>query len=154
MSQIHEYPITVNYAGGRTGSGHVVAERTDVTNVLVVPPEFGGTGTESGTNPEELLTAAITGCYSITFSIVADARKLPVVNIETKAVGEVEQPNAATFIYKKVTLKPTITMTADATDDQLKVAEEMAHKADAYCIVTNAVRGKVEIVVEPTVVRA
>ncbi len=33
------------------------------------------------------------------------------------------------------------------------MAQEMAHKADLYCIITNAVRGKVEISVEPTVVR-
>ena len=42
------------------------------------------------TNPEELLTSAIAGCYSITLGIIADHRKLPLVGIETAAEGEVE----------------------------------------------------------------
>jgi organic hydroperoxide reductase OsmC/OhrA len=57
------------------------------------------------------------------------------------------------FNYVRVTLRPTIRLTADATDEQVKVAEEVAHKADGYCIITNAVRGKVAVTVEPTVQR-
>jgi organic hydroperoxide reductase OsmC/OhrA len=34
------------------------------------------------------------------------------------------------------------------------MATDMAHKADMYCIVTNAVRDKVEVTIEPNVVRA
>lgn len=151
MADIHEYPIQVNWTGGREGKGQATPLRSGQTSTLSVPEEFGGPG--NGTNPEEMLTSAIASCYSITFGIVAAARKLPFLGIETNAVGEVEQPNAATFIYKKVTLKPVITLGADATDDQVKLAEEMAHKADSYCIVTNAVRGKVEIVVEPQVIK-
>lgn len=151
MASVHEYPVTVNWKGGRDGAGDVHAERSGTQNPLSVPPEFQGPG--EGTNPEELLTSAIAGCYSVTLGIIAANRKLPVVSIETKAVGEVEQ-QGANFTYTKVTLRPTITLEAGTGDDHLKLAEDMAHKADAYCIVTNAVRGKVTITVEPTVVRA
>jgi organic hydroperoxide reductase OsmC/OhrA len=51
-------------------------------------------------------------------------------------------------------IRPTITLASDASDDQVKIAEDMAHKCDAYCIVTNAVRASVEVKVEPTVIRA
>jgi len=151
MAQTHEYPVTVAWTGGREGGGRGKAERSGTEFPLSVPPEFQGAG--DGTNPEELLTSAITGCYTITFGIIAQNRKLPVAKVETVAVGEVEQEGAQ-LTYKAITLRPTITLEADATDDQVKMAEDMAHKADAYCIVTNAVRGKVEIKVEPTVVRA
>lgn len=151
MASVHEYPVTVNWKGGRDGAGAVRAERSGARNPLSVPPEFQGPG--EGTNPEELLTSAIAGCYSVTLGIIAANRKLPIVSIETKAVGEVEQ-QGANFTYTKVTLRPTITLEPGTGDDHLKLAEDMAHKADAYCIVTNAVRGKVAITVEPTVVRA
>lgn len=151
MANQHEYPVQVKWTGGREGEGSVTSLRSSTTNTLGVPDEFGGVG-KPGTNPEELLTNAITGCYSITFGIVAANRKLPVIRLLTDAVGVVEG-SGASFTYTKITLRPTITLAADASDDQVKMAEDMAHKADAYCIVTNAVRGKVEIVVEPTVVR-
>ncbi len=151
MADIHEYPVSVVWQGGREGAGNVTTGRSDVSNVLSVPTEFGGPG--AGTNPEELLTAAIASCYSITFGIVAGARRLPFVKVETQAIGQVEQPNAATFNYNKITISPTITLEAGASEDHVKLAEEMAHKADLYCIVTNAVRGKVEITVNPTIVK-
>ena len=151
MSHIHEYPVSVEWSGGRGGNGSVTATRTQTTNQLSVPPEFGGTG--SATNPEELLTSAIASCYSITFGIIADSRKLPVQSLKVEVIGYVEQPNPATFNFNKAIIRPTITLSPDASDDQVKMAEDMAHKADTYCIVTNAVRGKVEIVCEPSVVR-
>lgn len=117
---------------------------------LGVPPEFGGAG--SGTNPEELLASAIAGCYSITFGIIAANRKLPFVGMKTAVTGYVEQ-NGASFVYTKVVVRPVITLAADATDEQVAMAEDMSHKADLYCIITNAVRDKVTIEIEPTIVR-
>ena len=149
MADIHEYSANVTWTGGRDGSG--TAKSGDSTHALKVPAEFGGPG--GGTNPEELLTTAIASCFSITFGIMAASRKLPFVDIQTQATGEVHQPNAATFIFRKVILKPTITLGAGATDDDAKLAEDLAHKADAYCLITNAVRGKVEIAVVPTIKR-
>ncbi|MBX3097020.1 MAG: OsmC family protein [Fimbriimonadaceae bacterium] len=152
MAKMHEYPVTVNWKGGRTGEGDLKTTRTNVQSDLRVPPEFGG-NSEHGTNPEELLTSAIAACYSITFGIIADNRKLPFTGIETHATGEVEE-NGPQFKYTKITVRPTIHLSADADDSHVKIAEDMAHKADAYCIVTNAVRGNVEITVEPTILRA
>ncbi len=151
MSNLHEYPITVQWTGGRLGNGSVKSETSGTENTLSVPPEFQGPG--KGTNPEELLTSALTGCYTMVFGIIAENQKIPVVSVETKAVGLVEQAGA-TFTYKSATLRPRIVLSADATDDHMAKAEAMAHKADSYCIVTNALRGNVEIKIEPEVVRA
>jgi peroxiredoxin-like protein len=150
MSSIHEYPVSVTWTGGRDGSGTVTADRSGVSNPISVPPEFQGPG--NGTNPEELLASAVAACYSITFGIIAGNRKLPVQSLDVKAVGEVEQAGA-NFVYKKITIRPTITLSADATEEQVAMAEDMSHKADLYCIITNAVRGKVEVAVEPTITR-
>ena len=150
-AQEHKYPVTVEWSGGREGSGTIRTQTSGKAFPINVPPEFMGPGGE--TNPEELLTSAITGCYTITFGIVAANRKLPIRGIAVQAEGTVEQ-NGAAFKYKQIVIKPTITLLAEATDDQVKIAEDMAHKCDAYCIVTNAVRATVEVIVEPTVLRA
>lgn len=152
MAKMHEYPVTVSWTGGRDGKGSVTADRTQVTNQLAVPPEFGGNGGE-GTNPEELLASAVASCYSITFGIISNMRKLPIQSFSATAVGEVEE-NGANFTYTKVTIRPHIVLDSSADDAQVKMAEDMSHKADLYCIITNAIRGKVEVVVEPTVEKA
>jgi peroxiredoxin-like protein len=146
----HEYPVVATWTGGREGSGAVRAVHSGAENAVNVPPEFQGPG--GGTNPEELLASAIAACYSMTLGIIAANRKLPVKSIETTAVGVVEQ-NGPQFTYKSITIKPIIAMEGEPTFDQLKLVEEVAHKADGYCIITNAVRGKVEINVEPTIVK-
>lgn len=150
MAKMHEYPVTVKWQGGRTGSGTVGGDRSGTSENLSVPEEFGGPG--NGTNPEELLAKAVAGCYSITFGIISEARKLPLVSIVSNAVGEVEE-NGPQFTYKSITVRPTITLAADATDEHVTMAEQMAHKADLYCIITNAVRDKVAINIEPTIIR-
>ncbi len=151
MPTMHEYPVVVNWTGGRDGSGNLNPLNSGTHIDLRVPPEFNGPG--GATNPEELLTSAVAGCYSITFGIVATNRKLPFVSIETRATGVVEQAGAS-FVYKQIAIRPLITVAADATDEQVQQTHDFALKADQYCIITNAVRDKVEIVLEPTVVRA
>lgn len=147
----HEYPVSVQWNGGRDGNGTVSAQHSGMQVPIAVPPEFQGPG--GGASPEELLTSAIASCYTITFGIIAANRKLPVSTVSVEAVGQVEQ-NGAQFTYKSITVRPRITLDASATEEQMKVAEDMSHKADLYCIITNAVRGKVEIVVEPTIEKA
>lgn len=150
MSTLHEYPVVVNWTGGRDGTGTLTPQNSGVTIDIKVPPEFQGPG--GATNPEELLTSAVAGCYSITFGIVAANRKLPVTSIEVNAKGTVEQQGAS-FTYKQIVICPKITVSADATEAQVAQTHEFALKTDAYCIVTNAIRGKVEVSIEPEVVR-
>ena len=150
MSQLHPYAVSVEWSGGRDGSGQVRGDASGAVNAIGVPVEFGGAG--GGTNPEELLAAAVAACYTMTFGIIAVNRKLPLRQVSASAVGHVEQ-NGAQFSYKSVAIRPKIVLEPSATDEQAKLAEEMAHKADLYCIITNAIRDKVEVVVEPTIVR-
>ena len=148
--QEHHYSTAVQWSGGRSGSGTLTATPSQTQLDIAVPTEFGGVG--QVTNPEELLTSAVAGCYSITFGIIADNRKLPVQSFALDATGVVEQ-NGASLTFKSITLRPIIVLSPEATDQQVALAEDMSHKADNYCIVSNAVRDKVAITVEPTISR-
>ena len=149
--QIHPYPVQVGWSGGREGSGEISPRASGVSIPIAVPPEFQGPG--GATNPEELLTSAIAGCYTITFGIVAANRRLPVLNVQTEAVGTVEQ-NGASFTYQSIEIRPTITLAANATESQIAQTAEFAHKVDPYCIVINTLRDKVKVTIEPNVVVA
>lgn len=148
MAKTHEYPVTINWSGGRSGSGSAQADTSGTSVDLAVPPEFGGQG--GATNPEELMTNAVAACYTMMFGIIADMQKIPVKSVETKAVGEVEE-NGPQFTYTKVTIRPTITMEDGADDAARKKAEMVAEKAESYCIVTSAIKGQVEVALEPTI---
>ena len=148
MAKMHEYPVTVAWSGGKGGAGRSDDSGHGVSVDLAVGKEFGGTG--AGTNPECLLAMAVASCYSITFGIIAENRKIPISDFKVQAIGEVEE-NGPQFTYKKITIKSSIVLAPGSDAAQVKVAEDMAHKADNYCIITNAVRGKVEIVVEPKI---
>jgi peroxiredoxin-like protein len=149
--QIHPYPVRVSWSGGRDGAGEILPQASNFEIPIAVPPEFQGPG--GATNPEELLTSAIAGCYAITFGIVAANRRLPVINIQIEALGSVEQ-NGAAFAYKSVVIRPTITLAANATEAQVAQAAEFALKVDPYCIVINTLRDKVAVTIEPNVVVA
>lgn len=148
MAKMHEYPVSATWAGGRKGSGSAKDDTNSVSVPIAVGPEFNGAG--GGTNPEELLAMAVASCYLITFGIIAENRKIPVQSMDVTAVGEVEE-NGPQFTYKKITLRSKIVLAPGTEEAQVKIAEDMAHKADNYCIITNAVRDKVQIVVEPDV---
>ena len=150
-NQMHDYPVSVQWTGGRDGKGAATSQHSGTEISIAVPPEFQGPG--GGACPEELLTTAIASCYTMTFGIIAANRKIPVNSIHVEAIGQVEQAGAQ-FTFKTITVKPSIVLDASATDEQVKLAEDMSHKADLYCIITNAVRGKVEIIVEPMIRKA
>jgi len=147
---LHQYAVDVVWNGGRDGGGEVRPETSGVKIPLAVGPEFQGPG--GGSNPEELLAAAIAGCYAMTFGIIAANRKLPVIKLTAKVIGEVEH-NGPQITYKGVVIKPEIVLSAEATDEQVALTKDMAHKADSYCIITNAVRGKLDIAVEPHITK-
>lgn len=146
----HEYVANVDWQGGRSGSGRVELPESGESFPIAVPPEFNGPG--NATNPEELLTTSVAACYTMTFGIVAENRKLPITSVKVAATGEVEQTGAS-FVYKAITIRPRITLGAEATDAQADQARDMALKADHYCIITNAIRDKVAVTVEPEIIR-
>ena len=149
-SQLHTYTVTTRWSGGREGRGSIHNGNSEKGYDITVPPEFGGPG--GALNPEELLTDAISGCYAITFGIVAANRRLPIREVVMESIGTVEQAGA-NFKYTSIALSPRIIVAADATDQDIATAVDMAHKADAYCIVTNAVRDRVNVSISPSVER-
>jgi peroxiredoxin-like protein len=146
----HHYPVRVHWNGGRTAGGSVTLEAASQSEPLAVPREFDGTG--AGTSPEELLSASIAACYAMTFGIIAEHRRVPLAQLDVTAVGEVEQ-DGPRVTYTAITVRPRVLLTADATEDHARQALDIAHRADKYCIITNAVRGTVKVSVEPEIVR-
>jgi peroxiredoxin-like protein len=146
----HQYPAHVTWTGGRTGSGTVGLHDESHSVPLAVPAELSGTG--QGTSPEELLVSAVAGCYAVTLGIVAEHRRVPVTAVDVRATGDVDQEGTR-LTYSAITIRPRVRLAAGATDEQARQALDIAHRADKYCVITNAVRDTVKVTVEPEIVR-
>lgn len=151
VATLHQYPVTVEWYGGRDGHGRLTSGRSGFVTDLTAAEEFGGPG--RGANPEELLTSAVASCYAMTFAIVAAHKRLPVIGLEVRARGEVEQAGT-TYTFRAITIVPQIRLAPDATAEQVEQTGALAKRADAYCIITKTLRDKVQVTVEPDVTTA
>ena len=144
------YHITGSWSGdSETGVGRLTGSGGEIA--LDYPVHLGGH--EGRSNPEELLMQAVAGCYILTLISVAERRRVPIQNVEVTAEGEVIRQAGGTLKFISIRLRPRITL-AGADDAQQAAARDLAHKAETYCPISNAIRGNVEITVEPEIVNS
>jgi peroxiredoxin-like protein len=143
---IHTFELAGRWQGGLYGVGEISSGA--LQSEVSVPRAMGGPGT--GTNPEELVLGAASTCYLITLASALQRGQLPVESIELAT--RIEVVLEKTLRLTHIVHRPRIRLAAGATAAQLDAARASAHSAEQSCMITNAIRGNVEIVVEPTVV--
>lgn len=116
--------------GGAKGSGSIKANYLE-TNIAI-PESLGGSG--EGSEPKEILITSATACFVMTLTGMLEARKLPVskVTVDTESTKSKEE-----FQILHVT---DITLSAEATDDQVEAAHKSIEMADKRCEVGNMLR--------------
>jgi peroxiredoxin-like protein len=144
---LHTFTIHGTWTGNGDGDGIMSCAGYDVPYGR--PAQLGGA--HGRANPEDMLLGAVVACYSITFALLAERRRLPVAKVEVDAEGDVVRQLGGTLKYVAIRLRPRITLN-DGDSAQEQTAIDSAHKAEQYCVISNALRGNVEITVEPTIV--
>jgi peroxiredoxin-like protein len=107
------------------------------------PPEFKGH--EGIWSPDDLFVASANVCVMTTFLAVAERAGLAFTSYENVAEGRLELVDGK-FQFTAITLKPTITLSANA--DATK-ARELIEKAEANCLTSNSMKARVSL--EPTI---
>ncbi len=106
---------------------------------VATPPEFKG---HKGIwSPEDLFVASANICLMTTFLSVAERASLLFTSYESEAEGRLELVEGK-FQFTTITLKPTITLPANA--DAVK-ARELIEKAEANCLISNSMKAKVSL---------
>ena len=100
---------------------------------------------ENGTNPEELLSAALAGCFSMALSLGLSEAGHPPDSIRTTARAQLRQVEGAPTITQ-ITLK-TEGVVPDLDQEEFA---EYARKAKEQCIISRAIAGVDEISVDAT----
>lgn len=141
MSETHHFQLQSQLTDQVAGDGDLTLSTG--TFEYGVPPQFGGN--EGKTNPEELLLASISACFSMTLGFVFTKRKIPVQALQMQAQGIVKRIDRQ-LVLTAITLQPSITI---ADNEQIKQDVYAAiQRAKSACLISNAIRGNVEVTIE------
>jgi peroxiredoxin-like protein len=135
-SKVYMYHTEVKWTEQRKGTISC-AGKPDIQ--VATPPEFKGH--EGIWSPEDLFVASANICLMTTFLSVAERAGLVFTSYESAAEGKLELVDGK-FQFTAITLKPTITLPANA--DAAK-AKEVIEKAEANCLISNSMKAKVSL---------
>jgi len=128
--------------GGKAGSGDFDTESGAVSGTFAFPTRFED---EPGTNPEELIGAAHSGCFSMQFTAFLEEEGYEAERIHTTADVHLERAEGGGFEIPRIDL--TVAATVPELDGD--TFDELADRAKENCPVSKALAGP-EIAMEAT----
>ncbi|MEC1178966.1 OsmC family protein [Metasolibacillus meyeri] len=141
----HTFVLQTKWDGGRNAVGSLQAQR--LSTQISIPPEMDGPGI--GTNPDEMLLGAAATCYIISLAAMLERTGIK-ATLAMQSDGIVDVTNGV-FTYKQIIHKLTIKL-IDYTEKNKKIAERLAFKAESTCMISKALKGNVEVLVQLTIV--
>ncbi|WP_108026481.1 SACOL1771 family peroxiredoxin [Melghirimyces profundicolus] len=145
----HHFHLKADWNGGRNSEGVISAG--NLNTKISIPKEMGGPGV--GTNPDEMLIGAAATCYLITLAAMLERKQIPVEKLSLETEGVVSE-NRGRLQFESVTHRPHVVLGAGVTPEQVKEAEAFTEKAEQSCMISNALRGNVELAVHAEVITA
>ncbi|MBM7587766.1 peroxiredoxin-like protein [Bacillus pakistanensis] len=136
----HHFHLKAYWPGLRNDIGNIEAE--NLKTQISIPPEMNGPGI--GTNPDEMLLGAAATCYIITLAAMLERSKIHKMSLTMDSEGIVEEMNGV-ITYKKIIHRPHLVLHQEATDKQVQLAQKLAEKAEASCMITRAIKGNVDV---------
>jgi organic hydroperoxide reductase OsmC/OhrA len=146
MSRAHTYRATAGWTG-TTGDGYEFYSRTH--EVSCAPAEAGLTlssdpafrGDPRRLNPEQLLLAAAASCQLLSFLAVAARARIDVVAYRDDAEAVMPEDDKPVRITA-ITLRPTVTVRGDASEERLRHLTDVAHRE---CYIANSLSSTLTI---------
>jgi peroxiredoxin-like protein len=142
----HHFYLEANWPGLRNGVGKI--QSGNLITKVSIPPEMDGPGI--GTNPDEMLLGAASTCYIITLAAMMERSQIEKVDLTMESEGIVEVTKGMNT-YKQIIHRPIITLKSDASDRDKRLAHRLAEKAENSCMISRAIQGNVEILLEVTI---
>ena len=117
--------------GTVSGQGNIKAGYLD-TNIAI-PAPVGGSG--EGADPKELLVSAAAACYTMTLVTILETRQLRVARLtmDSEATDSKEEGF-------KIVHQPHLVLPADASEEQIQLANRAFGTADKGCGVGNMLK--------------
>lgn len=159
MSKEHTYQTSLQWTGNlgdgtRTYTGYSRAHEISIEGKPVIvgssDPHFRGDA--SRYNPEELLVAALSACHMLYYLHLCADAKIVVVDYKDAATGKMIETADGGGHFTEVVLRPRVLISKES---DVKLAEDIHHKAHGLCFIANSVnfpvRAEAEITIEKSV---
>jgi len=149
MTKTHHYAVTVTWTGntGTGTSGYRNYERRHEISAgqkPIIPgasdPAFRGDAARW--NPEELLVASLSACHKLWYLHLCAEAGIVVLAYVDHAEGEMEETADGSGCFRRVVLRPRITVAAGS---DIAKARELHHSAHAKCFIANSVNFPVQV---------
>jgi peroxiredoxin-like protein len=131
MNEEHAYRVAAWWTSGRTG----LAKSDSAPNAIhfTAPTEFGGL--EGRWTPEELLLAAIAGCYTTTLRAIAGTAQFNFTDLQVEASGTVRKAESG-WTFAQIVVRPNLKITSAAERER---ALDLLKRAEKLCLVSRAI---------------
>lgn len=131
MADEHLYRVAAWWTSGRTG----LAKSDSAPNAIhfTAPTEFGGL--EGRWTPEELLLAAVAGCYTTTLRAIAAAAKFDFTDLQVEASGTVRKADSG-YSFSEIVVRPNLKI---ASLEDRNRALDLLRRAEELCLVSRAI---------------
>jgi peroxiredoxin-like protein len=135
-SQEHAYRVAAWWTSGRTG----LAKSDSAPNAIhfTAPTEFGGL--EGRWTPEELLLAAIAGCFTTTLRAIANGSDFNFTDLQVEASGTIRKAESG-YSFSEIVLRPNLRIGAPEERDR---ALDLLRRAEKLCLVSRAIGTKLQ----------
>jgi len=131
MTEEHSYRVAAWWTSGRTG----LAKSDSAPNAIhfTAPTEFGGL--EGRWTPEELLLAALAGCYTTTLRAIAGTAQFSFTDLQVEASGTVRKADSG-YSFSQIVIRPNLKIGSEQDRGR---ALELLKKAEQLCLVSRAI---------------
>ena len=126
----HQYRVTAWWTSGPTG----LAKSDTAPNAIhfTAPVQFGGI--EGRWTPEELLLAAVAGCFTTTLRSIASSAQVNFTDLEVEAYATLHKMESG-YGFSEIVLRPTLKI---ADDSERGRALDLLKKTERLCLVSRA----------------
>jgi peroxiredoxin-like protein len=131
MTEEHAYRVAAWWTSGRTG----LAKSDSAPNAIhfTAPTEFGGL--EGRWTPEELLLAALAGCYTTTLRAIAGSAQFSFTDLQVEACGTVRKADSG-YSFTQIVIRPNLKIGSEQESGR---ALDLLKRAEQLCLVSRAI---------------
>ena len=145
MIESHDYQVAITGTGPKTGRLESTGDGLAPME-FASPPEFGGP--EKTWSPEHLFVASVAGCLMTTFQAIAANSGIEVLEYTDDATGHLQRGDDRRYSIDRITLRPTVVISADSNPDK---TYRLLEKAEEACLIGRSIVS--ERILEPTVLQ-